>query len=527
MSLEEYNRKRDFKLTKEPSGKGKTSPSKVPRFVIQKHDATRLHYDFRIELGGTLVSWAVPKGLPLIKGEKHLAVKVEDHPLSYFDFEGTIPKGQYGGGTVQVWDVGTYEPLTKNVKEELKNGKLHFVLHGKKLQGEWYLVRLRDEEQWLVIRAGEDHPKLAKTKEAKSVLSGKTLVQLSKAGDEKPKTVKAKKIKEDVIPEIPLAEVTFIEPMKARLADAPPAGDWIYEIKFDGFRAVAYKDGKSVRLLSRTNHDLTLKFPEVAEAIQKIKTSKVIIDGEIVALDSEGRSSFQLLQAYELGQERPPICFYAFDLLAVASKSYVDLSVEKRKEKLKTILPSDTEVIRYSASLGSDAEALLKMAGKHGLEGIIGKEKNSLYEVGRRSGSWIKLKLIKQQEFVIGGYTDPEGSRSLIGAILVGVYEKNKLVYCGKVGTGFTQAILKDLHTRFAKISETNCPFSDLPEERTGRYGQGITASVMKKCHWIKPQLVCQVKFSEWTNEGRLRQPVYLGLREDKPAKKVIREIPA
>lgn len=555
-SLKEYKRKRNFAITAEPEGRVERSEAKKrARFVIQKHDASRLHYDFRLEMGGTLISWAVPKGLPMKRGEKHLAVKVEDHPVSYIDFEGTIPQGQYGGGTVQVWDRGTFEPLSKTPKKELEGGKLHVMLQGKKLKGEWYLVRLKDEDnQWLIIKGGEDHIRLAKKAEAESAISGKTMAQLAQskhvwqskgrrpdgsndhgslkerlaAARESAKTPRKPPGKSPG-PAVsakrkPVMKAKFLEPMKARIENGVPPGDWLYEIKFDGFRAVAYKEGKTVHLLSRTNHDLAEKFPDVVEALEKLEAPRAIVDGEIVALDSKGRSSFQLLQAYELGQERPPLCFYVFDVLALHGKSLRDLPLEERREKLQAILPADSDIIRFSSSLGDDAKALLKKAEKLGLEGLIGKRKGSLYEVGRRSGSWIKLKLVKAQEFVIGGYTPPGGTRKHLGALLVGVHDGKKLVYAGKVGTGYTGAVLKDLHTRFKVIAGTQCPFANLPEEREGRYGQGITASVMKKCHWLKPVLVCQVKFAEWTRDTRLRQPVYMGLREDKKARDVVKE---
>lgn len=549
MSLTQYRQKRDFTLTPEPAGEGegkaRAQKSTRRRFVIQKHDASRLHYDFRLELGGTLVSWAVPKGLPMLHGEKHLAVKVEDHPLSYFDFEGTIPKGQYGGGTVQVWDVGTYEPLSDHPGKELEGGKLHVVLKGKKLKGEWYLVRLRDEDQWLIIRGGEDHPALSKKKESTSALSGRTLEQIanakkgavwnSKGHDEedglKKKVAKkaaakgatARKKKEP--PPLTKDDVTFIEPMKARTVEEPPPGDWIYEVKLDGFRAMAYKEGHRVCLLSRTNNELTEKFPEVAEAIRRLGARRAIVDGEIVALDAEGRSSFQALQAYDLGQEKPPICFYVFDLVELQGRSLRHKTLEQRKAALKPLLPEGDGVIRWSPSLEGDVDKLLAMTRKHGFEGLIGKKAASRYEAGQRSGSWIKLKVVAQQEFVIGGHTPPGGSRPYFGALLVGVYDQGKLRYAGKVGTGFDHEMLRTLHQRFQKIARKTCPFADLPEERERRYGQAITASVMEQCHWVRPELVAQLKFQEWTRDGRLRQPVFLGLREDKRAAEVVREL--
>ncbi len=526
MSLKEYVRKRDFRKTPEPDA----APAKQKsghRFVIQKHDASRLHYDFRLEMEGTLKSWAVPKGVPFAHGEKHLAVQTEDHPLAYIDFEGTIPQGQYGGGTVTVWDQGTFEPLSKTPAKDLAKGKLHFTLHGTKLKGEWYLVRLRDEKQWLLIRGGDDMKPVSRKLEDTSALSGHSMKELakgdrvwqSKATSKTPaKTTKRRASKPASLPK-------FVEPMKARLAAHPPKGDWIYEIKFDGFRALALKGGSQVRLLSRNEKDFGAKFPEVMEATLSLKAQDAIVDGEIVALDEKGRSSFQLLQARELGQERPPLFFYAFDLLQLDGKSLVDLPLLERREKLERLLhDSAPEIIRYSDTLGTDAKRLLVQAKKLGLEGLIGKRTDSHYEIGKRSGAWIKLKLQQEQEFVIGGYTDPEGTRPYFGALLVGVYQNGKLTYSGKVGTGFNHKLLQSLHRAFKGIARDSCPFTDLPEKSGGRWRQGITRAEMKRCHWVEPKLVCQVKFGEWTRDDRLRQPVFLGLREDKDASEVVRE---
>lgn len=524
MSLKEYRQKRDFTVTAEPSENETKRPKikKSYRFVIQHHAATHLHYDFRLELGGVLVSWAVPKGLPLIHGEKRLAMKVEDHPVSYVDFEGTIPKGQYGGGTVQVWDVGTFEPLSKSPIKELDGGKLHFVLSGEKLSGEWYLVQLKGKEnQWLIVRAGEDHPKLSKKQENCSVISGRTLDEIAQSAQSSTGSKKSKLAKF-----LSLEDLKFIEPMKARLTLKPPEGSWEYEVKLDGFRALAYKRKDGVALVSRTKHLMTEKFPEIAAAISNLPCKKLILDGEIVAMDDAGRSSFQLLQAYELGQEKPPLYFYVFDILEHEGKSLLTLPLAKRRKCLEETISGTEDIIRFCPTLGTDAPGLLELARKHRLEGIIGKREGSEYEPGKRSGAWIKLKILNEQEFVIGGYTQPEGARHHFGALLVGVQEKGKLVYAGKVGTGFTSASLSALFKLLGKQSTTKCPFSDLPEERAGRYGQGITAAVMKSCQWVKPNLVAQIKFSEWTSAGRLRQPVFLGLRDDKDPAKVVRETP-
>jgi len=524
MSLKEYIQKRDFKITVEPEAK--VGKGEHNSFVIQKHEATRLHYDFRLEYEGTLKSWACPKGLPFEHGEKHLAVMVEDHPIAYADFEGTIPKGQYGGGTVMVWDRGTYEPLTP--MKDLAKGKLHFILNGEKLKGEWYFVRLKGEDnQWLVIKGGESMKPVTKKADDLSVLSGRTMKQLAKGDrvwqskETAPAHVGRAKAKK-AMKAAPLPE--FVEPMKAKLAAAAPHGDWIYEIKFDGWRALALKGGSQARLVSRNEKDFGSKFPEVMESLALVDAQDAIIDGEIVALDDKGRSSFQLLQAYDMGQERPRIYFYAFDLLQLNCKDLKKLPLEERKEKLQDLIKDKPGVIRFSAGLGGDAAPLLEQAKKLELEGLIGKKAESLYEVGGRSGSWIKLKLLQEQEFVIGGYTDPEGSRQFFGSVIVGYYKGKDLVFAGKVGTGFNTKLLRSLHGRFKAISQEKCPFINLPLPRGSKWGQCITKAEMKICHWVEPSMVCQVKFGEWTRDDRLRQPVFLGLREDKDASEVIRE---
>lgn len=542
MSLGEYKRKRDFQKSAEPPGTVERKGGN--RFVIQKHAATRLHYDFRLEMEGVLKSWAVPKGIPFARGEKRLAVQVEDHPVSYINFEGTIPKGQYGGGTVMVWDYGTFAAAVPSPAAELAGGKLHFQLNGKKLQGEWYLVQLRGSEQWLLIKGGTDMKPVSEKLDDLSALSGKTMLQLAANGsvwESKPSASTsnsfAAKLREKVqknrtTPSPKAAPTTassgalgFVEPMKARLAEAPPKSkDWIYEIKFDGYRALAFKDGKRTRLLSRNEKDFGDKFPEVAGAVASLAATQAVIDGEIVALDNQGVSSFQLLQGYEIGEARPPLYFYAFDLLQLNGRDLRDLTIIDRKAALEKLLKKAPEPLRYSGSLGEDAATLLRQAARLGLEGLIGKRKDSRYETGKRSGAWIKLKLHREQEFVIGGYSEPEGARPHFGALLVGFYENKRLKFCGKVGTGFDTKRLASLFAAFQKIPREDCPFVNLPEPHGSRYSPGLTAREMKKCHWVKPRLVCQVKFSEWTNDAKLRQPVFLGLREDKDAAEVGRE---
>jgi bifunctional non-homologous end joining protein LigD len=527
MSLKEYTRKRDFERTVEPKGHS-TRKTNGHRFVIQKHAASHLHYDFRLELNGALKSWAVPKGVPYRKGEKRLAVQVEDHPVSYIDFEGVIPKGQYGGGTVMVWDRGPFEALSRSPAQDLAAGKLHFVLAGKKLRGEWYLVRLRDQKQWLLIRGQSNMRPVSKKMDDISALSGKTMKELAAASNAWPsdpsclKTPAATAVK-DKRARLP---IKFIEPMKARLVASPPAGEWSYEIKLDGFRALALKQGSQIRLLSRNEKDLGGEFPELVDGLAQLSVKEAIIDGEIVALDPKGRTSFQLLQARALGQQRPAIFFYAFDLLQLEGKDLRHEPLLVRKTNLEKLLKHSPDVLRFSPSLGGNAAQLLKQARRLGLEGLIGKQNDSIYETGRRSGAWVKLKLHREQEFVIGGYTEPEGSRRHFGALLVGYQAKEGLHFAGKVGTGFNDKMLENLHTQFIKLAIPRCPFANLPEPKAGRYSQGITAAEMKRCHWVKPKLVCQVKFSEWTQDGKLRQPAFLGLRSDKDSKMVIRETP-
>ena len=567
MGLKNYKAKRDFAKTAEPSG-GKPLPKQVrgaSRFVIQKHDASRLHYDFRLQMEGVLKSWALPKGLPWGKGEKHLAVEVEDHPIDYEDFEGIIPEGQYGGGTVMVWDRGAYYVFGEQPVKSLREGRLHLVLAGEKAQGEWTLVRIRgrdgEKNTWLIIKTGDSVKALSAKRDDQSVKTGRTMKQIAnerdaewESGRKEPETAKSKlnarirtalKKKDDgkvaavhrtanesspqnvdrALKKLPNAKPRFIEPMKARLEDDPPThGDWLYELKFDGIRAIAIKDGKKVSLISRNGNKLDKRFPEIADAVKELPLEECVLDGEAVALDEEGRSSFQLLQALEMEGRKSPLVFYVFDLLQLNGKSLLELSVEQRKQVLAKICESVGDPIRYSGEISGDVKSLLAEVKRRGLEGLIGKQRGSKYEPGRRSGAWIKLKSVNEQEFVIGGYTPPGGARKHFGAILVGYYESRKLKFAGRVGSGFTEKSLSILHKKFHAEERDDCPFVDLPSKTAGRWGEGITPSMMKKMHWVNPKFVAQVKFSEWTRDGKLRQPVFLGLREDKKPAEVKRE---
>jgi bifunctional non-homologous end joining protein LigD len=577
MGLAEYKRKRDFARTSEPTG-GKPRPKAVrgaSRFVIQKHDARRLHYDFRLEMEGVLKSWAVPKGLPWKQGEKHLAVEVEDHPVDYAEFEGIIPEGQYGGGTVMVWDRGKYLVYGEQPLKSLRDGKLHLVLEGEKAQGEWTLVRIRgrdgEKNQWLILKTGSSAKPISKKREDESVKTGRTMKQIAEDRDAEWESNREEKnanatsrfkarirtaikkkqnpaAKDEIVgqahrlpstkpgsrsgrptiaslPDLPSAKPRFIEPMKPRLLEKPPTtGDWMYELKFDGIRAIAVKIDKKVSLLSRNENELAGRFPEIVEAIKDLPARECVIDGEVVALDEEGRSSFQLLQSLELEGRKSPLRFYVFDLLQLNGKSLLRLPLTQRKDLLEKLCENIGEPIRFSGEIGSDATKLLAEVKRRGLEGLIGKQRNSVYEPGRRSGAWIKLKCVNEQEFVIGGFTPPSGSRKHFGAILVGYYKDNKLLFAGKVGTGFTAKSLSTLHKKFQQEERDDCPFVDLPSKQGGKWLQDITPSMMRKMHWVNPVFVAQIKFSEWTRDGKLRQPVFLGLREDKKPDEVTKQ---
>ena len=557
MGLAEYKKKRNFSVTAEP--KGKPLPKRLPgasRYVIQKHDASRLHYDFRLQMEGVLKSWAVPKGLPWKQGEKHLAVEVEDHPIEYEAFEGIIPKENYGGGTVMVWDRGAYYVYGEKPLESLREGRLHLVLDGKKAKGEWALIRIRGngEKNWLLLKSGASHRPISKKLDDQSVKTGRTMAQIAvqrgaewksnreeKRGDPKRKAIKKKKSTETEketakqaalsarfkaeLRKLPEGKPRFIAPMKPKLLEEPPSGgDWIYELKFDGIRLIAVKHGEEVNLVSRNRNELAGRFPEVVEAIRSLRIGDCVIDGEVVALDEKGVSSFQLLQAREMEGRQSPIYYYVFDLLQAAGKSLTTLPLERRKALLSALCEDVPDSIRFSGEVGGDPLALLREVKRLGLEGVVGKRRGSVYEPDRRSGAWIKLKRVDEQEFVIGGFTPPQGARKYFGALLVGYYEKKRLLFAGKVGTGFTTKLLASLHKRFMSRKRGDCPFADLPSKQGGQWVQGITPAMMRRCEWIDPVFVCQVKFAEWTRDGKLRQPVFMGWREDKKSTEVVRE---
>ena len=470
--LSDYRRKRDPKKTPEPFG-AKKRKTKEPIFVVQRHDARRLHYDFRLERDGALASWAVPKGVPLEPGQQNLAVHVEDHPLEYAGFEGEIPKGQYGAGTVEIWDSGTYELL-----DEKKDGGLTVRLKGERLDGIWALVPAHlsgDEKNWLILRKREESAPTPRR-------SGGT---------------------------------TYL-PMLATLAEDVPRGSgWAFEVKWDGYRAIATVAASEASLTSRNGKDLTGRFSHVAKEIAKaVKTPDCVLDGEVCALDESGRSSFSAMQQ---GKAGTPLVYYVFDVLEVEGESLVELPLVERRKRLEKLLDKRNRTVRLSESF-DDGAALLQAAKEQQLEGIIVKRLDSRYAQGRRTRDWLKIKTHGEQEFVIAGFTKGTGRRaSSFGSLVLGYYQGDELVYAGNVGTGFNSKEIDKLLDKLRPLKRSSSPFREVPKMPKVRKSDVI---------WVEPELVCQVEFAEWTHDGRLRAPSYKGLREDKPAEDVRREEP-
>lgn len=490
----EYQKKRNFKVTAEPDfSRGHKSKKSHLLFVVQEHHASHLHYDFRLEWDGVLKSWAVPKGPSLDPSQKRLAVQVEDHPFDYWKFEGTIPKGEYGAGEVYRWDSGTWTPIG-DVDASLKKGHLEFELKGKKLNGRFILVRTArssSKPQWLLIKR---HDEFADENE-----------RGVKAAPAAKKSRKAAKKN--------VASPDFVQPQLALLVDSAPSGkDWVHEIKFDGYRTQAHIVNGKVKLFTRTGKDWTEKYPGIVEALEPIQEDAVL-DGEVVFLDENGRSDFQKLQgALKAGKVRELI-YYVFDLLFLEGKDLTSIPLIARKDRLEKLIKKlKNKRIRYSEHFRVAGPELLNASCSHGLEGVVSKRVDTPYVPGRHS-DWVKSKCIQRQEFVIGGFTEPRGARAKFGALLVGVHEDGQLRYAGRVGTGFDQKLLGSLHAKLAKLETEKSPFElRSPRERD--------------VHWVKPKLVCEVAFSEWTSDKILRAPVFHGLRMDKPASEIVMEIP-
>ena len=566
--LDTYTRKRRFDETPEPSGvpeKKRASAKTSPRgrahalsYVIQEHDARRLHYDFRLELDGTLLSWAVPKGPSLDPSVKRLAVHVEDHPVEYGSFEGSIPEGNYGAGDVIVWDRGTWEPAggEAHARESYRAGKLKFELHGEKLHGGWMLVRSHmrgsgDKEQWLLIKERDDEARDESAYDVLKKLPGSVL-DSSKRGASKKKTPAIKKPavkkrasaadskKTDIVatcsaeslrelavsPSIEGAKKAplpaSLKPQLATLVDtAPPGDEWSYEIKFDGYRVLARidhhaKKTAAVQVFTRAGNDWTPRFRQQADALAELDIESAWLDGEAVALDDNGVPSFQLLQNAFDANRAQDITVYFFDVPFLNGYDLRDVPLVQRRAILKALLePLNHDVLRYSDDFGFSADALLKSACDMALEGIIGKRRDSLYGAGR-SSSWIKLKCRRRQEFVIGGYTAPSGSRAAFGALLLGVYDAHgKLQYAGRVGTGFDAATLRAVKKELDALETQHMPFAHAPRERS-----------RTPVHWVEPELVAECNFAEWTGERIVRQASFVSLRRDKPARQIVKEVP-
>jgi bifunctional non-homologous end joining protein LigD len=557
MGLKQYVAKRNFSKTAEPKSGKSTSKDKL-FFVIQKHDASRLHYDFRLEMEGVLKSWAVPKGPSTDPKNKRLAMMVEDHPFDYKDFEGIIPKGEYGGGTVIVWDEGTYEPIEeikgkkaqeKHLLKQLHEGSLKIKLHGEKLQGEFALVKTNGmgENGWLLIKHKDDYASSKDiTKADKSVISGKTIEKMEKTsekvwteGEEKTIKTKEKKVtkasekasnpadevkdSQSILKTAPKTAIPKgIKPMLATLVDKPfDDPNWQYEVKWDGYRALAMVNKGKVDLYSRNNKSFNEKFYPIYDIIKSWKLN-VVLDGEILVLNDKGISNFGALQNWR-SEADGELVFYVFDLLWYEGKDLTGLPLVERQSILHEILPKDDDRIRLGKVFKASGLDFFAAADRMGLEGIIAKKSDSLYSPNLRSKEWLKIKINKRQEVVIAGFTKNEDTAKYFSSLLLGVYENKSLQYVGKVGTGFSDKTQKELMEQFKPLIIDKSPFDEIPDvNKASRFRPNPPKA---KAVWLKPELVCEVAFTEVTEDGVFRHPSFKGMREDKKAKDVIREL--
>jgi bifunctional non-homologous end joining protein LigD len=544
MALELYRKKRNFRTTPEPEGRAVRRREKNLAFVIQKHAASHLHYDFRLELNGVLLSWAVPKGPSLDPNDKRLAMHVEDHPMEYGDFEGIIPPKQYGSGTVLLWDRGTWTPK-EDPDAGYRKGKLKFTLEGEKLHGGWVLVKshggkyARQDNAWFLIKEDDEYAQPAHDASVvedhpNSVASGRSIEEI--AGDQdrvwhsnrsvadnvKSGAVAKRQTKSrasagpgTVNGAVRRALPEFVAPQLATLVDQPPAGSgWVHEMKLDGYRILARMENGTARLYSRNGKEWTQNFPAVAKAAARLPVESAWLDGEVVVLQPDGRSSFQALQnAISRGED--DMYYYVFDLPYLDGYDLRGAALIDRKRLLEGLMPAKPGVVRLSAHVAAPGASYFEEACKLKLEGIISKRADAAYQAGR-SRSWVKVKCEMRQEMVIGGYTDPEGARTGFGALLLGVYENGELRYSGKVGTGFNDATLRMLKKKLDALAQKEAPFVNPPRGAEAR-----------RSHWVRPELVAEVRFTEWTADGTLRHPSFQGLRADKKATEVVRERPA
>jgi bifunctional non-homologous end joining protein LigD len=570
MSLEKYAEKRDFTKTAEPKA-GKSKDNDKLMFVVQKHDASRLHYDFRLEMEGVLKSWAVPKGPSTDPKNKRLAMMVEDHPFDYRNFEGIIPQGEYGGGTVIVWDEGTYEPLEgikgkkaqeKYLLKQLKEGSLKIKLYGEKLKGEYALVKTHGmgENGWLLIKHKDDFASATDiTKKDKSVLSGKTIEAMEKTSEkvwqngheedvekEKSKKTSKKKLHEPaeeiadmagnagddnqldaatILKKAPKGVIpTGIKPMLATLVNEPfDDPDWVYEIKWDGYRTLGFINKGDVQLLSRNNKDFNEKYYPLTALLESWKINAVI-DGEILVLNDKGVSNFGALQNWR-SEADGELVLYVFDILWYDGKNLMGLPLIERQAILKEVLPTDDDRVRLSKVFKANGNEFFEAAGKIGLEGIMAKKANSIYIPDNRSKEWLKIKINKRQEVVIGGFTKNEGTAKQFSSLLLGVFEDGRFQYVGKVGTGFSDKLQKEMMELFKPLIIDEVPFTSEPDvNKPSRFRPNPPKA---KATWLKPELVCEISFAEVTSDGVFRHPSFEGMRIDKKAKEVVRETEA
>lgn len=509
MGLGKYFKKRNFRRTPEPEGSVKQAKSHKLAFVVQEHHASRLHYDFRLELDGVLKSWAIPKGPSMNPHEHHLAVQTEDHPYEYRKFEGVIPEGNYGAGNVIIWDEGWYEARAETsnqettLRSEYKKGHITFVVHGKKLKGEFALIKMHgaDENAWLLIKKGDKFASTKDiTKQDESVRSHQRVDDLG--AHNKLPDLSAYPRKSSPWP---------VKPMLCTLVDEPfSKEDWLFEIKWDGYRAIGSKKDDSIELYSRMGNDFAEKYPPVVEALRDFKYD-VIVDGEIVVVDEEGSARFEWLQNWRR-IPKGSLQYYIFDILWCDGRDIRSMPLRKRKELLKRVLPR-SEVLHFSDDIEADGLGLFQEMQRRHMEGMVAKRGNSSYREDERGADWLKIKTHLRQEVVIGGYTEPRGGRKYLGSLLVGVYDKSELRYVGHSGGGIPDEQRHQLQERLVKLERKSSPFATEPKPNA-------------PVHWVRPELVCEMSFSEWTSEGYMRQPQFEGLRPDKKPQDVHREKP-
>lgn len=502
--LNEYNQKRNFEKTLEPEGKTENSEESL-RFVVQHHLASRDHYDLRLEWNGVFLSWAVPKGPSYNTRDKRLAVQVEDHPLEYRNFEGTIPKGEYGGGVVMLWDEGSWEPYL-NVDEGLSEGMLKFALKGSRLRGKWALIRMKGKtgettDNWLWLKEKDEYVKDEEgmSEFTTSIRTGRTMTEIEEGQDEK--LIKNPFSKADV--------------QLAKLVKTVPEGDWLYEMKYDGYRILAFVEGNRVRLITRNGNDITKRFYAIASSlIDLAKGRAMVIDGEIVVTDDSGKTDFQALQNYLKNQKSQNLIYIVFDLLAIDGEDIRGQSLIDRKEKLRKLMQNTPKALYYSRYVKGYGKESFAAACEAGMEGVVGKKPDSIYS-GKRNDDWIKIKCDKRQEFVIGGYSLSDKRTSGVSSLLLGVYEGEELIYAGRAGTGISENDMKVLESKFQGLKRMEPPFKQAPKIKPN-----------EKITWLEPKLAAEIKFTEWTKENLLRQASYKGLRIDKDPKDIRREKP-